>query len=113
MGLSTMTSHAVSVPGVNYFNNAGMGDPRDNAVDDQDDMSTEDSEALESARERRASDGQPINKEGRKFNRPVITCTHPGCNKQYKHSSCLEKHMSVGPPSPCTVVVCTVACQTT
>ncbi|CAN8097246.1 unnamed protein product [Discula destructiva] len=91
--LGNMPSQAASVPVEKYTASLrGASGPRDDAVDDQEDMLPEESESLQTGRDRRASDGQPLTKEGRKFNRPIITCPHPGCFKQYKHNSCLEKH---------------------
>lgn len=49
---------------------------------------------------RRASDGQPLTKEGRKSNRVELRCEQ--CGKGYKHSSCLTKHLFVSLlPRPC------------
>lgn len=45
------------------------------------------------SRVRRASDGQPLTKEGRKSNRVELRCEK--CGKGYKHSSCLTKHLFV------------------
>ena len=44
-------------------------------------------------RVRRASEGQPLTKEGRKSNRIELRCEK--CGKGYKHSSCLTKHLFV------------------
>lgn len=43
------------------------------------------------SRMRRASDGQPLTKEGRKSSRVELRCEK--CGKGYKHSSCLTKHL--------------------
>lgn len=48
------------------------------------------------SRMRRASDGQPLTKEGRKSSRVELRCEK--CGKGYKHSSCLTKHLFVPPP---------------
>jgi hypothetical protein len=58
--------------------------------DDSQDISADESE--KKARMRRASDGQPLMKEGRK-NRVEVRCET--CGKGYKHSSCLIKHRLV------------------
>ncbi|KAI1074344.1 hypothetical protein F5B20DRAFT_586360 [Whalleya microplaca] len=61
--------------------------------DDSNDMSADEGDAeLEKARMRRASDGQPLTKEGsKKSNRIELRCDK--CGKGYKHSSCLTKHL--------------------
>ncbi|KAI1742212.1 hypothetical protein F4680DRAFT_43584 [Xylaria scruposa] len=60
--------------------------------DDSNDMSADEKEGgLQKARIRRASDGQPLTKEGRKSNRVELRCDK--CGKGYKHSSCLTKHL--------------------
>lgn len=58
--------------------------------DDSQDISADESD--KKARIRRASDGQPLMKEGRK-NRVEVRCET--CGKGYKHSSCLIKHRLV------------------
>ncbi|KAH9898848.1 hypothetical protein F4778DRAFT_782448 [Xylariomycetidae sp. FL2044] len=66
---------------------------QDSAIDDDsNDMSAEEGEnSLQKARVRRASDGQPLTKEGKKSNRIELRCDK--CGKGYKHSSCLTKHL--------------------
>ncbi|KAF3022541.1 hypothetical protein E8E14_012578 [Neopestalotiopsis sp. 37M] len=60
--------------------------------DDSNDMSAEEGEdGLQKARVRRASDGQPLTKDGKKSNRIELHCDK--CGKTYKHSSCLTKHL--------------------
>jgi hypothetical protein len=68
---------------------------QDSAIDDdQNDRSADEADrAFQKARMRRASDGQPLVKEGRKSNRPELRCEK--CGKGYKHSSCLTKHLFV------------------
>lgn len=67
----------------------------ENAIDDDsNDMSADEGDAgPQKARIRRASDGQPLTKEGRKNNRIELRCDK--CGKGYKHSSCLTKHLFV------------------
>ncbi|KAJ2906850.1 hypothetical protein MKZ38_010348 [Zalerion maritima] len=60
------------------------------AIDDEQLSADEASNAIRTARIRRASDGQPLTKEGRKT-RPELRCQQ--CGKGYKHSSCLTKHL--------------------
>lgn len=104
--LSELPTHAASVPVDKIPGSQTGAGSREDAVDDQEEGLPEDGAALEGARERRASDGQPITKEGRKFNRPVIKCDQ--CHKEYKHNSCLTKHKFVplSFPSPVTLVLC-------
>ncbi|KAI0202220.1 hypothetical protein F4808DRAFT_83093 [Astrocystis sublimbata] len=66
---------------------------QESAIDDSsNDMSSDEREAgIQNARVRRASDGQPLTKEGRKINRIELRCDK--CGKGYKHSSCLTKHL--------------------
>lgn len=64
------------------------------AIDD-DVSGDEGSNKLQKARVRRASDGQPLLKDGKKSNRVEIRCEK--CGKGYKHSSCLTKHLLVSP----------------
>ncbi|KAI1822326.1 hypothetical protein F4861DRAFT_397524 [Xylaria intraflava] len=68
-------------------------DGQESAIeDDSNDMSADEREdGLQQARIRRASDGQPLTKEGRKSNRVELRCDK--CGKGYKHSSCLTKHL--------------------
>ena len=62
--------------------------------DDGNDISGEEGNGgLDKTRVRRASDGQPLTKEGRKNNRVELRCEK--CGKGYKHSICLSKHLLV------------------
>lgn len=65
--------------------------------DDSNDASADDADKFQKARMRRASDGQPLMKEGKKSNRVEVRCDK--CGKGYKHSSCLTKHLLVPPPT--------------
>lgn len=68
------------------------GEIPENAIDDDPaDTSDQAASAAQKARVRRASDGQPLTKEGRKSNRAELRCKK--CGKGYKHSSCLTKHL--------------------
>ncbi|CAJ2510005.1 Uu.00g059050.m01.CDS01 [Anthostomella pinea] len=66
---------------------------QESAIDDSsNDMSADEGEGgLQKARVRRASDGQPLTKDGKKSNRAELRCDK--CGKGYKHSSCLTKHL--------------------
>jgi hypothetical protein len=62
--------------------------------DDPNDMSADEPEdENQKARIRRASDGQPLMKEGKRSSRIELKCEK--CGKGYKHSSCLTKHLFV------------------
>lgn len=98
--LTNLPSHAASVP-VEKIPVSQGAISREDAVDDQEDILPEEGASLQGARDRRASDGHPITKEGRRFNRPVIKCDQ--CHKQYKHNSCLTKHKFVSLSFLCLV----------
>lgn len=92
--VGSLPSPPASLPTHQFALLAGKLEPQDSAIDDSlyDDVS-DDPDAVHNARVRRASDGQPLVKEGRKFNRVELQCKE--CGKGYKHSSCLNKHMFV------------------
>lgn len=74
--------------------------------DDSNELSADEAAAnLDHARIRRASDGQPLTKDGKKSNRIEVRCET--CGKGYKHSSCLTKHLLVSLPS--VPVMCALA----
>lgn len=75
----------------------GKREVQESAIeDDPIDMSADEGESkVQKARVRRASDGQPLSKEGRKSNRVELKCEQ--CGKSYKHGSCLSKHLFVLP----------------
>ncbi|KAL7900967.1 hypothetical protein HDV64DRAFT_267267 [Trichoderma sp. TUCIM 5745] len=61
--------------------------------DDSNELSSDEAAAkFDQTRIRRASDGQPLTKDGKKSNRVEVRCET--CGKGYKHSSCLTKHLS-------------------
>ncbi|PFH55629.1 hypothetical protein XA68_17918 [Ophiocordyceps unilateralis] len=68
-------------------------DTKESAIDDEPvELSGDDDPAkAQNPRVRRASDGQPLNKDGKKNNRIEVRCEK--CGKGYKHSSCLTKHL--------------------
>lgn len=71
---------------------------QDSAIDDDtNDGSSDEANKDQKARFRRASDGQPLGKDGKKSNRVEVRCEQ--CGKGYKHSSCLTKHLLVSLPS--------------
>ncbi|KAK8055475.1 tat pathway signal sequence [Apiospora rasikravindrae] len=94
---STIPSSLPSPPGslpTHKFMMSGKPEGQESAIDDDsNDMSGEDlgENGLQSAKVRRASDGQPLSKDGKKSNRPDLRCEK--CGKGYKHSSCLTKHL--------------------
>ncbi|KAL2022336.1 hypothetical protein VTK56DRAFT_5734 [Thermocarpiscus australiensis] len=92
--VGSLPSPPASLPARKFVTGNGTGGVQDSAIDDElNDMSGDDAEsAFQKARVRRASDGQPLVKEGgRKSNRPELRCEK--CGKGYKHSSCLNKHL--------------------
>ncbi|EGR50648.1 uncharacterized protein TRIREDRAFT_75918 [Trichoderma reesei QM6a] len=60
--------------------------------DDSNELSADEAAAhQDQSRIRRASDGQPLTKDGKKSSRVEVRCET--CGKGYKHSSCLTKHL--------------------
>jgi len=105
--VGSLPSPPASLPTRRFVTGNGPAGVQDSAIDDElNDMSGDDADsAFQKARVRRASDGQPLGKEGsRKSNRPELRCEK--CGKGYKHSSCLNKHLFVPTflslPSPTT-----------
>ncbi|KUI65388.1 hypothetical protein VM1G_00744 [Cytospora mali] len=91
-GAGGLPSPPASMPAHRFLNmDVQQSEHQDSAIDDQDNTSPEDGDSFQNGRVRRASDGQPHAKEGRRFNRPELRCEH--CGKGYKHSSCLTKHL--------------------
>ncbi|KAI2783014.1 hypothetical protein F4815DRAFT_491964 [Daldinia loculata] len=90
--VGSLPSPPASLPTHRFSMNLKSEGP-ENAIDDSsNDMSADEGEAgPQKARMRRASDGQPLTKEGRKSNRIELRCDK--CGKGYKHSSCLTKHL--------------------
>ncbi|KAJ4292322.1 hypothetical protein N0V88_005954 [Collariella sp. IMI 366227] len=92
--VGSLPSPPASLPTRRFVTGHGSVGVQDSAIDDElNDMSGDDAEAaFQKARVRRASDGQPLVKEGsRKSSRPELRCEK--CGKGYKHSSCLNKHL--------------------
>ncbi|KAM7223776.1 hypothetical protein V8F06_000792 [Rhypophila decipiens] len=89
----SLPSPPASLPTQKYAPADGTVHMQESAIDDElNDMSGDDGDSsLHNNRIRRASDGQPLVKEGRKSNRPELRCEK--CGKGYKHSSCLTKHL--------------------
>ncbi|KAK1751751.1 hypothetical protein QBC47DRAFT_75274 [Echria macrotheca] len=86
----SLPSPPASLPSHKFVTNGGTPNMQESAIDDElNDISGD--EAEQKSRVRRASDGQPLIKEGRKSNRPELRCEK--CGKGYKHSSCLTKHL--------------------
>jgi hypothetical protein len=91
---SSLPSHRMSMMAA-----ARKAERDESAIDDDqndDDMDDEDtSNNFNKARMRRASEGQHLN--GKKSSANELRCDK--CGKNYKHSSCLTKHLFVGPLS--------------
>ncbi|TQN66929.1 hypothetical protein CSHISOI_08539 [Colletotrichum shisoi] len=91
--VGSLPSPPASLP-TQKFHLDGKTDIHESAIeDDPNNGSADEGENnAQKARIRRASDGQPLIKEGsRKFNRVELKCET--CGKGYKHSSCLTKHL--------------------
>ena len=93
---ASLPSPPASLP-ASRFMAVAKGEIPEDAIDDEAiEMSAEEGDSktdLQKARIRRASDGQPLTKEGKKSNRLELRCEK--CGKGYKHSSCLTKHLFV------------------
>lgn len=92
--VGSLPSPPASLPSHRFSTGHGLANGQESAIDDEmNEMSGDEAEsAFQKARTRRASDGQPLVKEGgRKINRPDLRCEK--CGKGYKHSSCLNKHL--------------------
>lgn len=96
--IGSLPSPPASLPSHKFVTADGKSEIHDSAIDDDViDMSGDEGDnAFQAARMRRASDGQPLTKEGRK-SKAELRCET--CGKGYKHSSCLTKHLYVPSPS--------------
>lgn len=90
----SLPSPPASLP-THKFTISSKPEGQDSAIDDDsNEMSAEEGEnGPQEGRVRRASDGQPLTKDGKKSNRIELRCDQ--CGKAYKHSSCLTKHLLV------------------
>ncbi|OTA90686.1 hypothetical protein M434DRAFT_366164 [Hypoxylon sp. CO27-5] len=90
--VGSLPSPPASLPTHRFAMNMKSPGPENAIDDDSNDMSADEGDAgPQQARIRRASDGQPLTKEGKKSNRIELRCDK--CGKGYKHSSCLTKHL--------------------
>lgn len=92
--VGSLPSPPASLP-THKFVMSGKPDLQESAIDDDsNEISAEEGEnGPQNDRVRRASDGQPLAKEGKRSNRIELHCEK--CGKTYKHSSCLTKHLLV------------------
>lgn len=91
---ASLPSPPASLPTHKIVMDPKHGNIADSAIDDDSNPSADEgAEGFDKARMRRASDGQPLTKEGKKGNRVEVRCDQ--CGKSYKHSSCLTKHLYV------------------
>ncbi|KAI1330397.1 hypothetical protein F5Y16DRAFT_415184 [Xylariaceae sp. FL0255] len=91
---ASLPSPPASLPGHRFVMHHAKMEGQESAIDDDsNDMSADegDEDGVEKARIRRASDGQPLTKDGKKGGRIELRCDK--CGKGYKHSSCLTKHL--------------------
>ena len=95
--VGSLPSPPASLPTHKFVTSGGTVNMQDSAIDDEVHMTGDEGDngsgEANKSRNRRASDGQPVPKEGRKINRPELRCEK--CGKGYKHSSCLTKHLFV------------------
>ncbi|KAJ9155085.1 Tat pathway signal sequence [Pleurostoma richardsiae] len=91
--MGSLPSPPASLPTHKFVSQDGKTGVHDSAIDDDlNDISGDEGPAVfQKARIRRASDGQPLAKDGKKSNRVELRCDK--CGKGYKHSSCLTKHL--------------------
>ncbi|KAI6091857.1 hypothetical protein F4821DRAFT_173878 [Hypoxylon rubiginosum] len=90
--VGSLPSPPASLPTQRFSLNMKLEGAENAIDDDSNDMSADEGElGPDNARVRRASDGQPLTKEGKKSNRIELRCDK--CGKGYKHSSCLTKHL--------------------
>ncbi|KAF6837333.1 tat pathway signal sequence [Colletotrichum plurivorum] len=90
--VGSLPSPPASLPTQKFLD--GKTDIHESAIEDEPNNASGDEgeNNAQKARIRRASDGQPLVKEGsRRFNRVELKCET--CGKGYKHSSCLTKHL--------------------
>ncbi|KAI1340528.1 hypothetical protein F5Y15DRAFT_42203 [Xylariaceae sp. FL0016] len=90
--VGSLPSPPASLPTHRFSLNTKIEGQESAIDDDLNELSADEGEGgLQKARVRRASDGQPLTKEGKKSNRAELRCEK--CGKGYKHSSCLTKHL--------------------
>ncbi|KAH6668036.1 hypothetical protein B0J14DRAFT_676306 [Halenospora varia] len=91
--LGSLPSPPASLPSHRIRMTSGKLDRGESAIDDDqnDDMEEDDDDGFKQARMRRASEGQPLMKDGKKASGGDLKCDK--CGKGYKHSSCLTKHL--------------------
>ncbi|KAI1634134.1 hypothetical protein F4809DRAFT_543131 [Biscogniauxia mediterranea] len=90
--VGSLPSPPASLPTHRFGLNPMMEGQESAIDDDSNDMSADEGEGgLQEGRVRRASDGQPLTKDGKKSSRVELRCDK--CGKGYKHSSCLTKHL--------------------
>lgn len=92
---ASLPSPPASLPSQRPLSDNKGSTHQDSAIDDDSNMSAEETNGDANDRVRRASDGQPLTKDGKKSNRVEVRCET--CGKGYKHSSCLTKHLLVSP----------------
>ncbi|KAF4121188.1 C2H2 finger domain protein [Geosmithia morbida] len=96
IGLGNLPSPPSSLPNKGGIADIDKPGTTDSAIEDGADLSADDgsTDSDQNSRSRRASDGQPLTKDGKKSSgnsRVELKCKK--CGKGYKHSSCLTKHL--------------------
>ena len=94
---SSKSGYPASLPNNSGFGQAVYDNKYGNAIAENSflEVLPEDVKGINKARARRASEGSHLRKEGKRVPGGELRCDT--CGKGYKHSSCLNKHLSVAP----------------
>jgi hypothetical protein len=94
-GKSAKSAFPASLPTSSGFGQAAYDSKYGNAISETSflEVLPEDVKGTTKARARRASEGSHLRKEGKRVAGGDLRCDT--CGKGYKHSSCLNKHLSV------------------
>ena len=94
---ASKSNFPASMPAANGFGQPTYDNKYGNAIVETNflEVLPEDVKNINKARARRASEGSHLRKEGKRVAGGELRCNE--CGKGYKHSSCLNKHLSVAP----------------